>query len=187
MTKPKVVSEDKTGAVTLVDRGIYYMSDDFTQASTKEVINWILNANVQPNTFYDHLTLIITSWGGDLTAAFALVDMMNGSKIPVHTVGLGVIASAGLLTFITGKNRIITPNTSILSHQYTWGSYGKEHELIATAKEFDFTTKRIINHYKKHTKLTEKVIREKLLPPQDVWLDAKEALKFNLADEIKTV
>ena len=81
-----------------------------------------------------------------------------------------MIASAGLLIFISGARgkRLLTPNTSILSHQFTWGSFGKEHELFAAVKEFDLTTKRMIQHYKKCTGLSDKDIRKYLLPPQDV-------------------
>jgi ATP-dependent Clp protease protease subunit len=112
---------------------------------------------------------------------------MKGSAIPIHTVGLGVIASAGLLTFITGApgHRVVTPNTSLLSHQWSWGSFGKEHELISATKQFELLTNKIVDHYKKHTKLKEKVLRETLLPPQDVWLSAEEAVKYNIADKIK--
>ena len=76
-------------------------------------------------------------------SCFALIDIMKGSRIPIHTVGLGVIASCGLLLFITGEKgkRTLTPNTSILSHQYSWGSYGKEHELFAQVKEFELSTR----------------------------------------------
>ena len=65
------------------------------------------------------------------------------------------------------------------------GSYGKEHELFATVKEFELTTKRMITHYKKCTGLTEKLIREKLLPPHDVWLDANQAKKLGICDKIQ--
>jgi ATP-dependent Clp protease protease subunit len=171
---------------TLRDRGIYYFAGEFSQTSVQEAITWILEANMQSNPL-ENLTLIITSQGGDLFSAFALIDVMRGSKIPVHTVGLGIIASAGLLTFIAGEpgERVITPNTSLLSHQWSWGAYGKEHELIASGKQFDIMTKKMISHYKKCTKLSEKVIREKLLPAQDVWLTSEEAKEFNLVDTIK--
>jgi ATP-dependent protease ClpP protease subunit len=43
----------------------------------------------------------------------------------------------------------------------------------------------MLNHYKKCTGLTDKIIREKLLPPQDVWLTAEEAKKFKLVDQVK--
>lgn len=172
---------------SLTDKGVYYFSGEFNQSSVKDCITWILDSNFQPQVPYDNLTLMITSFGGDLFAAFALIDVMRGSRIPVHTVGLGIIASAGLLTFIAGKpgQRIITPNTSILSHQWSWGMFGKEHELVATHRQFDLTTQRMIAHYKKCTRLNEKVIREKLLPPQDIWLSGQEAKEFNLVDEIK--
>jgi ATP-dependent Clp protease protease subunit len=172
---------------TLSDKGIYYFSGEFNQSSVRDCITWILDNNFQSNSPHENLTLMITSTGGDLFAAFALIDVMRGSRIPIHTVGLGIVASAGLMTFIAGEpgTRMITPNTSILSHQWSSGTYGKEHELVATQKQFDLTTKRMISHYRKCTKLTEKVIREKLLPPQDIWLTSQEAMKYNLTDMVK--
>jgi ATP-dependent Clp protease protease subunit len=114
---------------------------------------------------------------------------MKGSAIPIKTVGLGLIASCGILTFMAGHKgrRVVTPNTSILSHQYSWGSAGKEHELFAQVREFELSTERMIEHYKKCTGLNEKKIRELLLPPQDVWLSAKEAVKYGIADKIVEV
>jgi ATP-dependent Clp protease protease subunit len=100
-----------------------------------------------------------------------------------------MIASCGLLLFIAGErgHRTLTPNTSILSHQWSWGSTGKEHELFATVREFELTSKRLLAHYKKCTGLPEKTIRDILLPPQDVWLDSKEALKYKLCDRVKSL
>jgi ATP-dependent Clp protease protease subunit len=171
------------------DSGIYYLCDEFNTNVAKDVVSWIVEANLNKNKKMDHLTLMITSYGGDLSAAFAIIDVMRGSKIPVHTVGLGCIASAGLLTFISGTkgHRTITPNTSVLSHQWSWGQVGKEHELLATMREFELTTIRMINHYKKCTGLSDKMIRERLLPPQDVWLSPAEALKYKLCDAVKDI
>jgi ATP-dependent protease ClpP protease subunit len=45
----------------------------------------------------------------------------------------------------------------------------------------------MLAHYKKCTGLNEKKIREILLPPQDVWLSAEEAVKHGIADKIKKV
>jgi ATP-dependent Clp protease protease subunit len=152
------------------------------------LIDWILAENLKDKK-QKELTLGICSPGGDLNACFALIDVMKGSRIPIRTIGLGMIASCGLLMFITGTKgkRILTPNTSILSHQFTWGSYGKEHELFATVRELELTTERMINHYKKCTGLKEQDIRKYLLPPQDVWLGAKEAKKLGLCDKIEQI
>lgn len=169
---------------------IYLFMEDFNNKSVKPVIEWILRKNLLPTKSRPkHLTLMINSPGGDVSSAFALIDVMKGSTIPIHTVGLGLIASCGILTFMAGKkgHRTITPNTSILSHQYAWGSYGKEHELFARVREFELTTERMIAHYKKCTGLNEKKIREHLLPAEDVWLSAEQAVEFGIADHIKEV
>ena len=161
---------------------------DVTVESMSPLIDWILAENFAEKRKKE-LTLGICSRGGDLNACFALVDVMKGSKIPIKTVGLGMIASCGLLMFITGQKgrRVLTPNTSILSHQYSWGSIGKEHELFARVRELELTTERMINHYKKCTGLKEADIRKYLLPPHDVWLGAKEAKKLGLCDKVEEI
>jgi len=167
-------------------QSFYLLIDDIDKVSVKGAIEWIFDCNFSEQ-HSDILNLIVCSPGGDLNAAFALIDTMAGSSIPIRTIGLGQICSSGLLIFISGKKgeRILTPNTSILSHQYTWGSFGKSHELLASAKEFDLTSQRLIEHYKRHTGLTEKAIKETLLPPHDVWLSAKEAQKLGICDIVK--
>ena len=172
----------------LYKSGIYLFMGDVTTDSCREGIEFILKQNTEKRK-HKKLQLLICSNGGEVPACFAMIDIMKGSRIPIHTVGLGVIASCGLLLFITGQkgHRTLTPNTSILSHQYSWGTYGKEHELFAQVKEFELSTKRMIDHYKKCTGLTEKDIRKFLLPPEDVWLSAREAKKLNICDNIRTM
>ena len=177
-------AEDKD---ELLDKGIKIFMGDVNMKTMEPIIEWILAANLSWKKNQKELTLAICSPGGDLNACFALIDVMQGSRIPIRTVGMGMIASCGLLMFISGTKgkRILTPNTSILSHQYSWGSYGKEHELFATVREYELTTERMVNHYKKCTGLDDNMIREKLLPPSDVWLDAKEARKLGICDHIQ--
>jgi ATP-dependent Clp protease protease subunit len=186
----KIMSEQNSEESTadkelLLKRGISIFMGDVKSETISPIVDWILAANLSKKP-HKELTLGICSPGGDLNACFALIDVMKGSSIPIKTIGMGMIASCGLM-FISGTKgkRILTPNTSILSHQYTWGSYGKEHELFATVKEFELTTERMINHYKKCTGLSDKVIREKLLPPHDVWLDANQAKKLGICDKIQ--
>ncbi len=174
-----------TEPVELYKSGVFLLMDVITAESCKEAIEFILKQNAEKKK-QKRLQFMICSPGGDVPSCFALIDIMKGSRIPIHTVGLGVIASCGLLLFITGEKgkRTLTPNTSILSHQYSWGSYGKEHELFAQVKEFELSTERMINHYKKCTGLSEDQIREHLLPPEDRWLSAKEAKKLGICDKV---
>ena len=169
----------------LAEEGLHLLMGEITLNSCKSAIEFILLHNQQvcrPK----HITLVICSAGGSAEAAFALIDIMKHSEIPVHTVGLGQLASAGLMIFIAGHkgHRRITPNTSILSHQYTWGADGKEHELFARVREYELTTQRMLKHYTDCTELDQEEVRSKLLPPEDKWLSADEALALNLCDSI---
>lgn len=185
--KSEELDSEDSDKTTIYDHGIFILSDEITSTNTSDAIEFILEKSLSPKQDrLQNLTIMINSEGGDLAAAFALIDIMQGSRIPVHTLGLGQISSAGLLIFMAGAKgrRTITPNTSILSHQFSWGSQGKEHELIAVIKEFNLTSKRMLNHYTKCTGLNEKKIKEILMPPQDVYLDADEAVKYNIADKV---
>jgi ATP-dependent Clp protease protease subunit len=138
MALPREDTEESTVSQALQDEGMFVLMGEVTAESIKPVIEWILYENFVVKKRKKELLLMICSEGGDTAAAFALIDVMRGSAIPVKTVGLGMIASAGLMIFIAGApgRRILTPNTSIMSHQFSWYNEGKAHELFATMKEF---------------------------------------------------
>ena len=182
----KMSEKEKKAPASPEEKGVYLFMEEVTQETCKELISFIFTKSWQrprPKC----LQIVINSPGGDLNAAFAVIDAMNGSPVPVHTVGLGQIASAGFMMFINGAkgHRILTPNTSIMSHQWSWGAWGKEHELLAQTREFELTSERMMNHYKKCTGLNEKKIRQYLLPATDVWMSAKEAKKLGICDKVK--
>ena len=77
------------------------MMEEISLATCKNALEWVFEANFAEER-PDMLNLIICSPGGDLNASFAMVDVMRGSAIPIRTVGLGQIASAGLMIFIAG-------------------------------------------------------------------------------------
>lgn len=185
-TPDKSSIEYATPGEALVDHGIYVLMEDISSESVKPVIEWILHENHVRKKKYKELLLMICSDGGNLAEAFALIDVMMSSAIPIKTVGLGSIASCGLLIFLAGTpgRRTLTPNTSILSHQFSWGNHGKAHELFATMKEFQLTEQRMIEHYKMSTGLDDDTIKEVLLPPQDVYLSAEEALRYRICDYV---
>ena len=185
-TADKDLPQYDNASQALNDHGIMVLMDEINHETVKPVIEWILHENHVRKKKHKELLLMICSDGGNIAEAFALIDVLRSSKIPVKTVGLGSIASCGLLIFMAGAagRRILTPNTSILSHQFSWESEGKSHELFATIKEFELTQKRMVTLYKDATGLEDDVIRKVLLPPQDVWLSAEEALQYHICDAI---
>jgi ATP-dependent Clp protease protease subunit len=189
MPTQETIQTEQSHAQALADSGMYVFMGDVDNDSIKPVVEWMLYENYVTKKKKKELLLMICSGGGDMGAAFALIDVMMSSQIPVKTVGLGTIASAGLLIFISGSpgRRVLTPNTSILSHQFSWYNEGKAHELFATMKEFELTQSRMIAHYELCTGLGRDEIRNNLLPAQDVWLSAQEALALGICDDISMV
>lgn len=190
MTMPIDNTEsERSHSQALADAGMWVLMGEIDDDTVKPVIEWLLHENYVSKKRRKELLLMICSEGGDVGKAFALIDTMRSSQIAIKTVGLGQVASAGLLIFLAGTpgRRVLTPNTSILSHQFSWGSDGKAHELFATMKEFDLTQKRMLQHYRDCTGLSEEEIRTALLPPHDVWLSAEEALALNICDSISQV
>lgn len=178
-----------TFGTVLNDNGMYVFMDEVEAETIRPVVEWILHENHVRKKKLKELLLLICSNGGNMSEAFALIDVMSSSVIPIKTVGLGSIASCGLLIFLSGTKgrRVLTPNTSILSHQFSWDVEGKAHELFATVKEFQLTEYRMIEHYRKCTGLDDETIRKVLLPPQDVYLSAEEALKYNICDHVADI
>lgn len=189
MTTDNSLQLEQTHSQALADAGMYVFMGEVDEENIKPIIEWILHENHVVKKKRKELLLMVCSEGGDMGAAFALIDVMHSSPIPIKTVGLGVIASAGLLIFIAGHQgrRILTPNTSILSHQFSWSSEGKAHELFATMREFELTQARMLAHYETCTGLDSDQIRKHLLPPQDIWLSANEALDLGICDHISVV
>lgn len=153
-----------------------------TTENIAQAIHQIIMANLAG---HKRLHLVIMSSGGNLTAAFGLIDTMAGSMVPIVTYGIGEVLSAGLLILMAGHHRVLSRNTSILSHQFSTGSgWNKFHEMEALERGLKMTQKQVIKFYVKATKLPLRTIKAKLLSSSDTWLTADEALKYNLADEV---
>jgi ATP-dependent Clp protease protease subunit len=171
----------------LTDNAILLLTRGFDQENIMPLVARIMEYNLLPVELQPkYITLVINSPGGSVHSAYHLIDVMKSSKIPVHTVGMGLVASCGVLTLMAGAkgHRKVTQNTSTMSHTYSWGSGGKEHELYAIQKEFELSSERMLSHYKKCTGKSEKYIRKHLLSPQDDWLTPEEVVKHGIADSV---
>ena len=185
-TIPEQDNSEKEPSFLLQEAGMYVFMGEITDDAIRPIIEWILVENHVVRKKKKELLLMICSEGGAMESAFALIDVMRASSIPIKTVGLGSVASSALLIFLAGTpgRRMLTPNTSILSHQYSWGSDGKHHELFAMTKEFGLAQQRMMDHYRVTTGLDEEVIKQRLLPASDVYLSAEEALALGICDFI---
>ena len=166
------------------DHGVIMLTGDIDRRKVDIAIRAILAANMDLR--FPYITLIIKSPGGSVDDGFSLIDMMRASVIPVQTVAIGECSSAALMIAMAGEHRMISPNCSVLSHQFSaaFPAPTKRADLKAREKDFQMVEDRIVNHYKTCTGLSEDELKASLLMDYDIFLDANEAIKYNLFDEL---
>tara|TARA_B110000211_G_C14034719_1_gene533917 strand:- start:783 stop:1328 length:546 start_codon:yes stop_codon:yes gene_type:complete len=166
--------------------GNYLFMEGVNETSCSNAIRFIQYHNMS-NSPLKELTIVINSPGGSVSACMALIDVMKTSKIPVNTLATGMIASCGVLLTMSGNKRSISETCQVMSHVYSWGKSGKHHDLIANRKAEDMTHEMLIRHYMKCTKKSRAYIIKHLLPHEDVWMSAYEAVEHGIVDEVREI
>ena len=136
--------------------------------------------DITPKPIYLH----INSYGGGVFAAFAAIDFIQQSEIPVHTIIEGASASAATLMSVVGTKRYIRPHASMLIHQLSSWFGGKLAEIEDDYKNVTQMHDTIKEIYKKHTKIRDSDLEEML--KHDLWWKADKCLDEGLVDEIWT-
>ena len=126
--------------------------------------------------------LHINSYGGYVFDALAASDQISLTDCEVYTVVDGICASAATFLSLKGVKRYIKPNSFMLIHQLSSGMWGKYDEFIDEMKNLDKLMDIIKSIYLKNTKLKASKLEEIL--SHDLYFDAKECIKYGLADEI---
>ena len=172
----------------LKDFGIIYISGAIDGGTAESVCKEIIEHNIRAEV--NQIQMVINSPGGSCPAGFSIIDIMEWSRIPIYTTGIGIIASMALLVFMTGEKgrRVITPRTSILSHRFSAFSVGSHSQLIAGRKEEDLEHERILQHYLAYSNIKDKAELEKyLLRDVDTWLTSDEAILHGIADRVEPI
>ncbi len=139
---------------------------------------------IEANDNHSGAVVIINSRGGEVDALKMMLDFIHHTHLHITTVVSGMAASCGCLLAMAGDTRLAFRDAVIMSHQYSGGVGGKYIDLKSGRDYQDELHKFMVDHYKIHTGLSEKVIKEKLLPAEDVFLSAEQAKQFNIIDEV---
>ena len=172
------------------DNGVLFMEKEFNQENCMPLVKMIIEYNLMPkdkapNTIH----LYINSPGGLVDSCMHLIDTIKQSRIPVHTYGMGCIASCGVMLMMSGVkgHRYLTQNTAVMSHEFSGGQKGQYHDMLDSKKHMDWTNEKLLEHYIKCTGKTKTYIRKHLLAPKtDHWLTPEEAVKHGIADKVIT-
>lgn len=165
--------------------GSHMLFGEIDEDRSYTAVEFILKANLLFDSSQD-LTIFVNSPGGAVSDGWCIIDAMATSRLDVQTVGIGLVASMGLLVTSAGTKgkRILTKNTEIMAHQFHGFIHGKYHDLVATQRFHERLEKQFLDHFKRYSTMTDKQIKDVLFSPSDRWLSAQEAKKFGLCDVV---
>jgi ATP-dependent Clp protease protease subunit len=131
------------------------------------------------------IKVYINSGGGDLNETFIMYDSIKNSKTPVWGIVTGAAYSGGFFTLLACHKRIGYKHSSYLYHEGSVNTGGDANKFNNFS---DYYKNVVLRHLKEitleGTKFTEEEYEN--MRKDDVWLDAEEAIKKGVIDEIAT-
>jgi len=167
----------------LKDRIVFLGGPIDDAAANLIIAQMLFLSNEDSNT---DIHFYINSPGGSITAGLAIYDTMRFLRCEVATYCVGIAASmaALLLAGGTAGKRGLLANSRTLLHQPLIPGVleGVATDLEIEAKEILRLRTRLYTILSEHTgKDTEKIEKD---CDRNLWLDAKEAVSYGLADRI---
>lgn len=130
-----------------------------------------------------YINLYIHSEGGCVFSGLSAMNHIASSKVDVHTIIDGFVASAATFLSLGGKKRYIMPYSTVLIHQMRTGFYGKHDELKDEVENCDNIMLNFKTIYKSKTSLPEKTLNQLL--KRELYLTTEKCIKYNVAHELK--
>jgi len=178
------------GSIKALDNSINFYAD--INSSSCAELNRLLreldvrmqHAKISMNDpdFDPTIHLRINSYGGEIFAGLATVDVIRSLKTKVYTYVEGAAASAATLISISGKKRFIGKNGFMLIHQLSSVCAGTFERLEDEQENNRRIMGLIKSLYKEYTKIPMKELDSIL--KHDLWLDSQACLKHGLVDVI---
>jgi ATP-dependent Clp protease protease subunit len=128
--------------------------------------------------------MYINSPGGEISAMYAVYDVMQYIKPEIVTVGMGSCASAASFILAAGTKgkRYALPNTEVMIHELSGGAEGKAQDIF---QRMDYTKKLWEKMAKQYVEFTGQTLaRIKKDMSRDYFMSAEEAKSYGLIDEI---
>jgi ATP-dependent Clp protease protease subunit len=130
------------------------------------------------------IKLIINSFGGEVFSGLALIDVIDSSQTPIHTICHGTAMSMALIVYAAGHHRIASKYSTFMYHEAAYEINGKVAFHKQELRETERIDKICDAYLISKTKFTQKVLRPYRDRQAEWYFDVKVAQKYGLVDEI---
>ena len=145
-----------------------------------ELVDVVQQVKSQPDA--DSFVVYINSEGGNMQTGLDIYNYLKGLKVPVTTVGAGVVASMATVIFMAGSKRQIQEGTLFLIHSpmgsLNFANPQEADEFVLKIKEAE---QKLVDFYVSHTNLDQ----ESVLPlmRSNSKLSAEQLTTFGFVTE----
>ena len=116
--------------------------NEFCEESVKIFLEDMTKAQ---NTSQPIIPVYIDSYGGDVYALMAMIDIIKSSDKPVATICLGKAMSCGAVLLACGEkgHRYVSVNSTVMIHDVSSIAFGKVEDLKADVRESERLNKKV--------------------------------------------
>jgi len=175
---PQSVPVDKH----LFDARTVLITGSITQELARDVTSRLLALSHVSAT--DPINVIVCSPGGHVESGDMIHDMIRFVPAPVRMIGVGWVASAGALIYISvpKERRFCLPNTRFLLHQPSGGAGGPATDIEIQAREIIKMRDRLNQMFADATGKELAAIEKDT--DRDFWMGPDEAIAYGLVGKV---
>lgn len=185
---PTVIEETSRGERAfdiysrLLNERIIFMGEEVNSHTANIVIAQLLHLAHEDSK--KDIKLYINSPGGSVYDGLAIIDTMNYIAPDIQTIGIGLQASMGAMLLSSGTKgkRFALPNSRIMIHQPSSGTYGKITDQEIALKEGIYLKKRLAEIFAKNTGKDIKQVEQDM--DRDNWMSATAAKAYGIIDQV---
>ncbi len=166
---------------TLYDRRVLYLRGPIEDTVADTLVAQMMALDAEGD---DDITLYINSPGGIVSGMFAIYDVMHLMNAKVHSVCVGLAASAAAFLLATASGtRAATPNARIMFHQPLGGARGAAVDIQIQAEQIVFLRERLNEILAERTgQPLERIEKD---TDRDFWMSAEQAVEYGAIDEVR--
>lgn len=131
----------------------------------------------------DEVTVKINSYGGNLSQAIAIYNLLRTSGKKIKTVNLSICASAGSIIFLAGDERTMLDGSFIMFHYASVPIFGNAVELQEAVDDLKKTDEKIVEIIIDRTGMSLERVTQ--ICQDEVWIWSEKALELNIATQVE--